>query len=42
MVYVRGATSDYDGWAKLGNEGWSTAELLPLMKKVHFSAIFMH
>ncbi|KAG6329171.1 hypothetical protein ID866_9918 [Astraeus odoratus] len=33
MAYVRGATSDYDDWAKLGNEGWSTADLLPLMKK---------
>ncbi|KAG6329824.1 hypothetical protein ID866_9265 [Astraeus odoratus] len=34
MVYVRGATSDYDDWVKLGNEGWSTAELLSFMKKV--------
>ncbi|KAL4080219.1 GMC oxidoreductase-domain-containing protein [Scleroderma yunnanense] len=33
MVYVRGAASDYDDWAKLENEGWSTADLLPLMKK---------
>jgi len=35
MVYVRSAASDYDDWAKHGNEGWSTADLLPLMKKVH-------
>lgn len=33
MVYVRSAASDYDDWAKHGNEGWSTADLLPLMKK---------
>ncbi|KIJ11538.1 alcohol oxidase [Paxillus involutus ATCC 200175] len=34
MVYVRGAASDYDDWAKLGNEGWSSNDLLPLMKKI--------
>ncbi|KAG6331640.1 hypothetical protein ID866_7448 [Astraeus odoratus] len=34
MVYVRGAASDYDDWAKLGNQGWSATDLLPLMKKV--------
>lgn len=33
MVYVRCAASDHDDWAKHGNEGWSTADLLPLMKK---------
>lgn len=35
MAYVRGAASDYDDWAKLGNEGWSFTELLPLIKKVN-------
>ncbi|KAH7888381.1 GMC oxidoreductase-domain-containing protein [Phlebopus sp. FC_14] len=34
MVYVRGAASDYDQWAQFGNEGWSYADLLPLMKKI--------
>ncbi|KIJ11507.1 alcohol oxidase, partial [Paxillus involutus ATCC 200175] len=34
MVYVRSAASDYDDWAKLGNEGWSSNDLLPLMKKI--------
>jgi choline dehydrogenase-like flavoprotein len=29
MVYVRGHRSDYDGWAALGNAGWSYAEVLP-------------
>ncbi|KAN0092544.1 alcohol oxidase [Tylopilus felleus] len=34
MAYVRGAKSDYDGWADLGNNGWSFEELLPLIKKL--------
>ncbi|KAF9230349.1 GMC oxidoreductase-domain-containing protein [Melanogaster broomeanus] len=34
MVYVRGSASDYDDWAKFGNEGWSSHDLLPLMKKM--------
>ena len=29
MVYIRGHRSDYDGWAALGNAGWSYAEVLP-------------
>ncbi|KAF9219422.1 alcohol oxidase [Gyrodon lividus] len=34
MVYTRGAASDYDDWAKFGNEGWSSNDLLPLIKKI--------
>lgn len=33
MIYIRGHRSDYDGWAALGNEGWSFAEVLPYFKK---------
>ncbi len=33
MVYTRGVSSDYDGWAALGNEGWSYEEVLPYFKK---------
>jgi choline dehydrogenase len=29
MVYVRGHSSDFDGWAQMGNRGWSYADCLP-------------
>lgn len=33
MIYVRGHASDYDGWAALGNAGWSYREVLPLFRR---------
>ncbi|XP_071448362.1 glucose dehydrogenase [FAD, quinone]-like [Hetaerina americana] len=33
MLYVRGNKKDYDGWAALGNEGWSYDEVLKYFKK---------
>lgn len=33
MAYVRGNRADFDGWAALGNPGWSFEEVLPFFKK---------
>lgn len=33
MIYIRGHRQDYDGWAALGNAGWSFDEVLPYFKK---------
>ncbi len=32
-VYIRGHRSDYDGWAALGNNGWSFDDVLPAYKR---------
>lgn len=33
MLYCRGAAADYDGWADMGNAGWSYREILPYFKR---------
>ncbi len=33
MIYMRGQRADYDGWAALGNPGWSWDEVLPVFKQ---------
>jgi len=33
MVYCRGTRSDYDEWSRLGNAGWSYAEVLAYFKR---------
>lgn len=34
MVYVRGLASDYDGWRRMGNEGWSFEDCLPYFRRL--------
>lgn len=34
MLYVRGQSQDYDGWAQLGNTGWSYEDVLPAFRDV--------
>jgi choline dehydrogenase len=33
MVYNRGQRADYNGWAQMGNSGWSYDDVLPYFKK---------
>ena len=40
MLYVRGHPSDYDHWARLGNRGWSYAEVLPYFKRAERNQSF--
>ena len=32
MIYLRGAASDYDGWAAEGNAGWAWDDVLPFFR----------
>ncbi|WP_201842241.1 GMC family oxidoreductase [Microvirga zambiensis] len=34
MVYVRGHAQDFNGWAQLGNSGWSYDDCLPYFKRL--------
>jgi choline dehydrogenase len=34
LVYNRGQRADFDGWAELGNRGWSYLEVLPYFKRM--------
>jgi choline dehydrogenase-like flavoprotein len=40
MIYTRGRPSDYDGWAALGNSGWSFDETLPYFLKAESNEAF--
>lgn len=33
MLYLRGHQLDYDGWAAMGNKGWSWADVLPYFQR---------
>ena len=32
-IVIWGSRADYDGWAAAGNDGWSTAEVLPYFRQ---------
>ena len=34
MMYVRGQSLDYDGWAQRGNRGWSWKDVEPLFRRM--------
>lgn len=34
MVFIRGQAADYDGWAALGNPGWSHDDVLPHFRRM--------
>lgn len=34
MIWVRGASEDYDGWAAEGNPGWAWDDVLPIFKSI--------
>ena len=33
MVYMRGQSHDYDGWAAAGNPGWGWSDVFPIFKR---------
>lgn len=39
-MYVRGNRGDYDGWAQMGNTGWSYDDVLPYFKRSEVSTIY--
>ncbi len=40
MVYTRGNHLDYEGWAQMGNPGWSYPDVLPLFKRAENNECF--
>jgi choline dehydrogenase len=37
MIYMRGHSSDYDGWRQMGAAGWSYADVLPYFRRTESS-----
>jgi len=42
MLYVRGQSHDYDGWAQRGNRGWSYQDVLPFFRKAEHCEALIH
>jgi choline dehydrogenase len=42
MLYVRGQSADYDGWAQRGNRGWSYDDVLPYFRKAEHCEALAH
>jgi choline dehydrogenase len=40
QLFIRGVPDDYDGWAAVGNSGWSFSDLLPYFRKIETHANF--
>lgn len=34
MIFVRGLARDFDGWAQMGNTGWSYEDVLPFFRQI--------
>jgi choline dehydrogenase len=40
LIAIRGQAEDYDGWRRLGNEGWGWDDVLPYFRKLENAADF--
>src|SRR5215217_1902633 len=38
-IWLRGSAADYDGWAALGNPGWSFVDLLPYFRRAERDSV---
>jgi choline dehydrogenase len=41
LIAIRGQAEDYDGWRRLGNEGWGWDDVLPYFRKMESAADFV-
>ena len=39
LVHNRGTRADYDGWAQMGNAGWSWDDVLPLFRRMETNTL---